>query len=71
MHAFIILNKRLTIMEFGSGWSSLVMAHALMINRQKFFKNIGNLRKKNIFELYSIENEKNIFELQNRETLNI
>ena len=45
-------------MEFGSGWSSLVMAHALMINRQKFFKNIGNLRKKNIFELYSIENEK-------------
>ena len=69
LHAFIILNKRLTIMEFGSGWSSLVMAHALMINKQKFSKDTDNLRKKNIFELHSIENEKKYLKISKLRTL--
>ena len=43
LHQFVILNKRLTILEFGSGWSSLIMAHALMINK----KNLAN-RSKNL-----------------------
>ncbi len=58
LHEFIIINKRLTVLEFGSGWSSLVMANALMINRNKFMSKIKNLRKKNKFELHILENEK-------------
>ena len=58
LHAFIILNKRLTVMEFGSGWSSIVMAHALMVNKKNLNFETNRLRKKNVFELHSIENEK-------------
>ena len=46
LHAFIILNKRLTIMEFGSGWSSIVMAHALMVNKKRLNFKTNRLRKK-------------------------
>ena len=46
LHAFIILNKRLTVLEFGSGWSSLVMAHALMVNEKRLKNKTYNLRKK-------------------------
>ena len=58
LHEFIILNKRLTVLEFGSGWSSLVMANALMINKDRYINKIINLRKKNIFELHILDNEK-------------
>ena len=37
LHAYIILNKRMTILEFGSGWSSLILAHALMLNKKKIY----------------------------------
>ena len=46
LHAFIILNKRLTILEFGSGWSSLVMAHALQVNKKRLLNKTLKLRKK-------------------------
>ena len=29
LYQFVILNKRTTVLEFGSGWSSLIMAYAL------------------------------------------
>ncbi|MBT7753088.1 MAG: hypothetical protein HN733_01365 [Gammaproteobacteria bacterium] len=57
LHSFIILNKRLTVLEFGSGWSSLVMADALKKNRHKYIDNIENLRKANLFELHAVDNE--------------
>ena len=58
LHQFIILNKRLTVLEFGSGWSSLILAHALMINEKNFFNDTKKLRKSNLFELHILENEK-------------
>ena len=57
LHSFIILNKRLTILEFGSGWSSLVMADALKKNKLKYIDNTENLRKTNLFEIHSVDNE--------------
>ena len=58
LHQFIILNKRLTVLEFGSGWSSLILAHALMINEKNFFNDTKKLRKSNLFELHILENQK-------------
>lgn len=72
LHAYILLNKRITILEFGSGWSSLILAHAIMINEKNYKNKIKNLRKKNRFELHVLENEKkylNITKQRNQKIL--
>ena len=43
LYQFIVLNKRTTVLEFGSGWSSLVLHAALNENKNKHF----NYVKKN------------------------
>ncbi len=57
LYFFIIYNKRTTVMEFGSGWSSLVMALALSELKKKYSKDISKLRRNNPFELFILENE--------------
>ena len=37
LYQFIILNKRITIFEFGSGWSSLIFNLALKELKDKFY----------------------------------
>ena len=54
----ITLNKRLTVLEYGCGWSSLVLSLALKENEKNFKKNIKSLRKKNKFELHIFDNYK-------------
>lgn len=58
LYKYVILNKRTTILEFGSGWSSLVFAKALNELKAKYSKKITSLRRKNPFELFILENEK-------------
>ena len=58
IYQFIILNKRTTILEFGSGWSSLIFNLALQELKNKFSEKISNLRRNNPFELFVLENEK-------------
>lgn len=58
LHSSIILNKRLTVLEFGSGWSSLIICHALNVNKKKYGSKSNKLRKSNKFENHSIENER-------------
>lgn len=58
IYQYIVLNKRLTALEFGCGWSTLVLAHALESNRRKFSKNVKNLRRQNPFEVHAVDNEK-------------
>ena len=58
LHRFIVLNKRTTVLEFGCGWSSLVMAHAIEENRKKYSKDVTYLRRNNPFEVLSIDNER-------------
>ena len=58
LYKFIILNKRTTIMEFGSGWSSLIFNLALYDLKKKNLKTAKLLRRNNLFELFVLENNK-------------
>ena len=56
LYKFIILNNRTTIMEFGSGWSSLIFNLALNDLKKNLKKKTST--KKNLFELFILENNK-------------
>ena len=58
LHKLVVDLKRTTVLEFGCGWSSLVLSHALDINRKLYSKEIKNLRRNNPFEHHSIDNIK-------------
>jgi len=58
LHNLVTLNRRLTILEFGSGWSSLFLYHALKKNKKKYENQTRTLRGNNKFEIFVLENEK-------------
>lgn len=63
IHQFIILNKRITALEFGCGWSTFIIKHALSLNKNKYLQDVRRLRKKNSFELFTIDNQKKFLNL--------
>lgn len=65
LHQLIILNKRTTIVELGSGWSTMVFASALIENKKKYEKDVNRLRRNNPFELFVLENIKK-FKIMNK-----
>jgi hypothetical protein len=58
LHNYIIKYKRMTVLEFGTGWSTLVMANAIRYNHKKYFFKAKNLRLNNASEIHCIDNEK-------------
>ena len=68
LYQFIILNKRTTILEFGSGWSTITFASALNELKKKYSIAINKLRRNNPFELFVLENEKKFFNITKRRT---
>ncbi len=58
LYQLIILNKRITVLEIGCGWSSLIIRKALNENKLKYHKKISNLRRQNHFQCISVDNEK-------------
>ncbi len=58
LYQSIILNKRTTILEFGSGWSTLVFSLALKELKDKFSSDVKLLERNNPFEIFVLENEK-------------
>ena len=59
LHYLIISRKVTTILEFGVGFSSLIMADALKINEKKYGLYVrNNLRRGNAFELHSVDTSK-------------
>lgn len=58
LYHYVLKNKRTTILEFGSGWSTLIFSLALKELRDKFLSKASLLRRNNLFELFVIENEK-------------
>ena len=58
LYQYILINKRTTILEFGSGWSTLIFSLALKELSNKFFNEVKQLRRNNPFELFVVENEK-------------
>ena len=63
LYQFIIKNKRITSLEFGCGWSSLVIALALKENKKSYSKEVKNLRRNNPFQNFIIDNEKKYLEI--------
>ena len=53
---FIELNNRTTVLEFGTGYSTLVMHYALMENQKKFGKKKPFERCENPFEIFTVDN---------------
>ena len=58
LYQFVLINKRTTILEFGSGWSTLIFSLALKELEDKFYNKVNLLRRNNPFELFVVENEK-------------
>lgn len=58
LYQYVLLNKRTTILEFGSGWSTLIFSLALKELSDKYSNDVKKLRRNNTFELFVIENEK-------------
>lgn len=63
LHRFIIERKRTTIMEFGVGWSTLVLCDALSKLKLKFSDEIKRLRRSNPFKLHAVDNEPKYIEI--------
>ena len=64
LYHLIIINKRTTILEFGTGWSSLIISLALSDLKRKY--DISNLRRQNPFELFVLDNEKKYLNLSKK-----
>lgn len=59
LHQFILLNKRINILEFGSGWSSVIFSHSLNQNKNKYNNIVNNkIRRVDPFKLLIIETYK-------------
>ncbi len=68
LYHFIILNKRTTILEFGSGWSSIIFSLALNRLKKKYKNLVKNLRRNNPFEIFILDNEKKFFNISKKRT---
>ncbi len=66
IYQFIVLNKRTTVLEFGCGWSSVIIMTALNNLYKKFYKQIKNLRRKHPFELFILDTEKKFLKLSKK-----
>ena len=49
LYQYVLINKRTTILEFGSGWSTLIFSLALKELSDKFSNQIQHLRRNNPF----------------------
>ena len=58
LYQYVLINKRTTILEFGSGWSTLIFSLALKELADTFSNEVKLLRRNNPFELFVLENEK-------------
>ena len=58
LYQYVLINKRITILEFGSGWSTSILSLALNELKNKFSNEVKKLRRNNPFELFVVENEK-------------
>lgn len=57
LHRLVIENKRTTVLEFGTGWSTLVLADALWKLKSIYSDDVKDLRRNNLFELHVVDDE--------------
>tara|TARA_B100000161_G_scaffold260692_1_gene228012 strand:- start:126 stop:965 length:840 start_codon:yes stop_codon:yes gene_type:complete len=58
LYSFILLNKRTTVLELGSGWSTLFIKIALDNLKKKYQDELKELRRADPFKLFTVDNEK-------------
>ncbi len=63
LYEFILLNKRTTVLEFGTGWSTLIISLALNNLKKKYSSEIKNLRRSDPFEVFPVDNEKKFLQI--------
>lgn len=68
IYQYIMLNKRTTVLEYGTGWSTLIMSKALAENEKKF-KNKLFSRITNPFKLFVLDNEKKYLNISKKRLL--
>lgn len=69
LYQLIVLNKRITTLEFGCGWSSLIISLALQQNKKNYMQEIGNLRRNNPFQNFVVDNEKKYLNIAKKRIL--
>lgn len=70
LYQLLILNKRTTILEFGSGWSSLIFNLALYEIKAKYLSKTKDIQKHNLFELFILENSKKFLNITKSRIIN-
>ncbi len=70
LYQFILLNKRTTILEFGTGWSTLIFYIAMRELKKKYSTDLIQLRRNNPFEIFVIDNQKKYLELSKKRVKN-
>ncbi|MBF0369425.1 MAG: class I SAM-dependent methyltransferase [Magnetococcales bacterium] len=64
LHSLVLTRKVTTILEFGCGYSTLVMAHALAENQRRHGAFVeANLRRNNPHELHAVDDEESYIQL--------
>ncbi len=66
LYQLVFFNKRTTILEFGSGWSTLLFSIAMSDLKDKYFHQVKKLRRNNPFEIFSLENEKKFLNISKK-----
>ena len=69
LHNYVLKTKRTTILEFGSGWSTLIFSLALKEVRDRYLSETKFLRRNNAFELFVVENEKKYLNITKKRIL--
>ena len=65
LHRYIIQFKRMTVLEFGIGWSTIVMANAIAYNKKKYKNKTKDLRMNNAGEIHCLDNSKAWIKIMN------
>jgi hypothetical protein len=63
LYSKVVTSRTLAVLEFGSGWSTLVFAMALELNRNAYLDTVNGLRHPNKFELMTVDCESRFISL--------
>ena len=69
LYKFIELNKRTTVLEFGTGYSTLVMHYALINNQKIFGKKKPFSRCNDPYTLFSLDNNRKFINISKKRVL--